>query len=95
MTETKRFFWPRAERKLSFHVENHVLDSLLAICFHSSQKMAFVASNCCFPQICQESMGWCKMVRVYNELRSFRSMTISFFFYILLIFFPSLQVLLK
>ena len=38
MTETKRFFWPRAERKLSFHVENHVLDSLLAICFHSSQK---------------------------------------------------------
>ena len=34
MTESKSgFFWPRAERKLSFHIGNHVLDSLLAICF--------------------------------------------------------------
>ena len=32
----------------SFHVADNILDSLLAICIHSSQKTTFMASNCHF-----------------------------------------------
>ena len=34
--------------KGSKHVADNVLDSLVAICLHSCQKMAFMASKCCF-----------------------------------------------
>ena len=58
MPETKvDLFDPERNKKLSFYAAYNVLDSLLAMCLHSSQKTVFMSSNCRFLRICQESVG--------------------------------------
>ena len=54
------------KKKLSFHVANNVLDSLLAICLHSSQKMALIASNCHFLRILWSQ--WVKDTKSISEV---------------------------